>query len=157
MISLSQTSWYPGDIIKISHPLFTHYGIISDQIGGDGMPMVIDNSFARGRIQERSWSEAVRGKKTTLSKLSCPGSGAEIVACARSFIGPVRYSLTRYNCESFVREVLGLQETSRQVATSAVTVPGAMATTFRLTKGNIWLTLIVGIATLAVTNRVVSD
>lgn len=157
MTSLRNFPYSPGDIIKVRYETFTHYAVISDRIGDDGFPMVIDNSAARGTVEERTWTEAVAGKSVSLSSMVSSFSKLEIVACARGFIGEVRYSLITFNCESFVRRVLGLKPTSKQVVASCVTVPAAMYGVYKASGGNKWLTGAAGLLTLAVTTKAVAD
>lgn len=157
MTSLRNFPYSPGDIIKVRYETFTHYAVISDRIGEDGLPMVIDNSAARGSVSERSWTEAVAGKAVSLSSMVSDFPKSEIVSCARSFIGKVRYSILSFNCESFVRKVLGLKPTSKQVVASCVTVPSAMYGAYKVSGGNKWLTFAAGFAALAVTTKAVSE
>lgn len=157
MTSLRNFPYLPGDIIKIRYETFTHYAVVSDRMGNDGFPMVIDNSAARGSVAERTWTEAVAGKSVSLSSMASSFSKSEIIACARSFIGEVRYSLITFNCESFVRKVLGLKPTSKQVGTSCVTVPSAMFAAYKISDGNKWLTFAAGIAALAITTKAVAE
>lgn len=157
MTSLRKFPYQPGDIIKIRYETFTHYAVVSDCIGDDGFPMVIDNSAARGSVTERTWTEAVAGKSVSLSSMVSNFTKLEVIACARSFIGEVRYSLITFNCESFVRRVLGLKPTSKQVVASCVTVPAAMYGVYKASGGNKWLTGAAGLLTLAVTTNAVAD
>lgn len=146
-----------GQIIKIRYSLYIHYAVISDCIGPDGYPMVIDNSAATGTITERSWSEATKDRPVTLSDLKSEFSPQEVLACAKSMLGKRGYSLMNFNCESFVRETLGLLPTSKQVVTSTVVVPTAMYTAHRLSGGNKWITGLVGVVTLAATTHAVAE
>lgn len=157
MTSLRNFPYSPGDIIKIRYETFIHYAVISDRIGDDGLPMVIDNSAARDGVTERSWTEAVAGKPVSPSSMASDFPKSEIIACARSFIGKVKYSLISFNCESFVRKVLGLKPTSKQVATSCMTVPTAMYATYKASGGNKLLTGVAGLLVLAITTKAVSD
>lgn len=150
-------SFLPGSVIKIRHKSYTHYAIISDRIGTDGMPMVIDNSAVRGTVAERSYYEAVCGGSVTLSSLKSDFSEHQILECARGFVGQVNYSLLSFNCESFVRKILGLSPTSKQVATSLVTVPSAMYLAHKASGGNKWIMGLAGIAALAITTHVVAE
>lgn len=157
MTSLRNFPYSPGDIIKIRYETFTHYAVISDRIGDDGFPMVIDNSAARGSVAERTWTEAVAGKSVFLSSMVSSFTKFEIITCARSFIGEVRYSLITFNCENFVRKVLGLKPTSKQVVSSCVTVPTAMYAVYKASGGNKWLTGAAGVLALAATTKLVSE
>lgn len=157
MTSLRNFPYSPGDIIKIRYGTFTHYAVISDRIGDDGFPMVIDNSAARGSVAERTWTEAVDGKSVSLSSMVSSFSKFEIVACARSFIGEVRYSLITFNCESFVRKVLGLKPTSKQVVASCITVPTAVYAAYKVSNGNKWLGVAAGLLAFAATTKAVAD
>ena len=64
-----KTCFSPGDIIRVRYSTFTHYGVVSDRTGEDGMPMIIDNSYASGTAVERTWAEATVGKVPSLSKI----------------------------------------------------------------------------------------
>ncbi len=157
MISLQNFLYSAGDVIKIRHSIYTHYALVSDHIGDDGLPMVIDNSAARGTVTERTWTEATAGKIVSLSSMRSEFSACDALSRARSFIGQTHYSLVGYNCETFVRSVLGLKPTSKQVVTAAVTVPAAMYLTHKHCGGNKWLTAGVGLLALAVTTKAVAD
>lgn len=157
MISSQNFFYSAGDVIKIRHNFYTHYALVSDQFGDDGLPMVIDNSAARGTVAERSWTEATEGKTVALSSMSSGFTACDVLSCARSFIGQAKYSLVSYNCETFVRSVLGLKPASKQVLTSAVTIPTAMYLTHKHCGGNKWLTAAAGLFALALTTKAVAD
>ncbi|WP_087461964.1 lecithin retinol acyltransferase family protein [Oleiphilus messinensis] len=149
-----KTCFSPGDIIRVRYSTFTHYGVVSDRTGEDGMPMIIDNSYASGTAVERTWAEATVGKVPSLSKIGSEYPAQEILACAKQLIGQsTRYSLTRYNCEHFVREVVGLKPASRQVRYTSIMVPAAMLLTHKIGKGKHWATAISGLLSFAITTR----
>lgn len=153
----TEKNYRPGQVIKIRYDFYTHYAIVSDRIGHDGFPMVIDNSAAAGMVKERTWTQATNGARVSLSTLSSSLNPEVVVARARAFIGKVCYSVTGFNCEAFVRKVLGLKPTSKQVAASLIMVPASMCVAHKAFGGNGWLTLLTGCMALAVTTQMVSD
>jgi len=146
-----------GWIIKIRYSTYTHYAVVSDRIGEDGFPMVIDNSAAEGTVTERLWSEATAGRPVSLSQMVSDFSPREVLACAKSLIGQIPYSAINFNCESFVRKVLGLPSTSKQVVASAITVPTAMYAAHKVFNGNVWVTGLVGLLALGATTYAVAE
>ncbi len=146
-----------GQIIKIRYDLYTHYAVISDRLGDDGYPMLIDNAAATGTISERSWSAATNGRPVTRSGLKSEFSPQEVLTCAKSLIGRKHYSLLNFNCESFVRETLGLKPISKQVAISCITVPAAMYAAHKAFGGNSWLTGVAGLLAMAATTQTVAE
>ncbi|WP_431474018.1 lecithin retinol acyltransferase family protein [Marinobacter sp. KM021] len=152
-----QTNLIPGDVVKIPYPAFTHYGVISDRIGSDGKPMIIDNSNAAGTVSERTWSQVTRGKSVIKSSLKSQRPNTLVLAAAKQLIGQLKYSITGQNCEWFVRVVLGVAPTSQQVKASLITVPTAGLVAYRITRGNLLLTGLGCCLALAATTHAVSD
>lgn len=146
----------PGDVVKVEYTTFTHYGIISDLHGEDGMPMIIDLSSATGTVSERSWHQATMGRPVTKSRFTTNLSPVQILATARKWIGKIKYSLMGFNCESFVRFVLELPRTSQQVAASAITVPSAGLVAYHLSNKNLVVTGLACLLTLALTTNAVA-
>jgi len=142
-----------GDVIRVHYPTFTHYGIVSDRIGLDGMPMVIDHSSATRTVAERTWKEATQGKRVSRSGLVSNRTPRQTLTAARQLIGKLEYSLTGLNCEAFVKHVLGLPPSSRQVAASLVTVPSAAYLAHKASEGNLIVTGMVCILAFAITNH----
>jgi hypothetical protein len=150
-------SFLPGTIFKVRHNGYTHYVVKSDRIGVDGMPMFIDNSAARGTVAERNYYEAVCGGAVTMSCLESEFSEKQILEHARGFIGQVNYSLFSFNCESFVRKILGLSPTSKQVVVPLITVPSTVYIAHKVSGGNKWVMGLAGIAALVITTRAVAE
>lgn len=146
-----------GDAIKVFHPTYVHYGIVSDRIGPDGHPMIIDHSMATGTVAERSWGEATGGKTVSKSDLDSDRSPYQIILAARQLIGKAKYSLTHFNCEAFVRHVMGLSPTSKQVTASVVSVPLAGIIAYKASAKNPWITALACLTVFAVTTHAVAE
>jgi len=88
-----------GDRIAITKgPNITHYGIYA------GNNTVIDNSNAKGGVNERPLCEFAGGRKIRRIQLTAKFPPHEVVARARQQIGKP-YGWFSQNCEHFVNEV----------------------------------------------------
>lgn len=145
-----------GDVIKVHYSTFTHYGIVSDRIGFDGMPMIIDHSSAAKTVAERPWTEATQGKRVSRSDLVSNRTPRQTLTTAKQLVGKLEYSLTGLNCEAFVKHALGLPPTSKQVAASLVTVPSAAYLAHKASEGNLIVTGMACLLALAITNHTVA-
>jgi len=101
--------WYrPGDVVRVRvKGIIQHEGIMTEH------GRVISNSRRRGGVFEESTRDfAGNGKIEHVGVLSArPAS--HVIAHARSRIG-CGYDAYSYNCQHFVRECYGLQQSSPQ-------------------------------------------
>ena len=157
MRSLLNCPFEAGEVIKIRYTTFTHYAVVSNRYGSDRMPMVIDNSLERGGVTERTWTEAVASQQVEKSILDSGMNRLDVLACARSFLGEGGYSLFGNNCENFVRKILGVDPSSKQLIAASIAVPSVAYAAYKLSKGDIIVTLAAALGTLIVTTKLAAD
>jgi hypothetical protein len=102
-----------------------HVGLVSDQVGADGHPMIIHASDRYGRVVESTLSDFVRHRAGPLAYHGYLGRlhPDEVLARARHDLG-MPYHPWRANCEHLVARAAGEEETSPQL------LAGATAATF---------------------------
>lgn len=109
----------PGSTLAVDCGAFTHYAIISDQIGPDGMPKLISASKRTGTVKEEIWTDVISNEKTKILPFVGTLTAEEILSKARSRIGSWVYNVLSFNCEHFVNSCNNLPFTSKQITASA--------------------------------------
>lgn len=120
-------------IVIVYMGVYEHWALVSDKFS-DGKPMLISNSWRNGTVREESWDQVVGNKPYKVHKIQSTKPVEYILSRARSAISRVKYSLTHYNCEHFVREVITGTAKSDQVR-KAIGISGlALGAYFLLSK-----------------------
>ena len=82
--------------------------------------MLISNTMRNGTVREEPWDQAVGNRTYKIYQVRTAASAKSLLAKARSSIGRVKYNLTQYNCEHFVRELITGKAISTQVQWAAI-------------------------------------
>ena len=77
--------------------------------------MLISATKRNRTVREESWDDVTKGKHTYIADVSSSKPLADLLVVARSKIGLWDYSIAINNCEHFVKWVLDLNVTSKQV------------------------------------------
>jgi hypothetical protein len=136
----------PGSTLAVDCGVFTHYSIISDQLGPDGMPRLISASKRTGTVKEETWSDVISNEKIKILPLIGTLTAEEILSKARSRIGNWVYSVLNFNCEHFVNWCNNLPFTSKQITTSASLASMGAIIGYNMPKEHKVVGTIVGIA-----------
>jgi len=113
---------YVGSIVTLrireTLGLAIHFGVVTDRIGLDGLPMVIANSPSRGGPALMTWSEFSQGQP--IMDVYYPSSLPSPVVLQRAYsMFGTRYDLLNWNCEHFANVCHGRPAISLQVRTVA--------------------------------------
>lgn len=100
-----------GTVISIPKPPFTHFGILLFNFLGE--PFVISNSFRKRKVVIETLETFCSDYKPTIHNMWGKYTSSQVEERAKSLLG-TPYSVTRYNCEHFVRNVHGLSTESPQ-------------------------------------------
>lgn len=110
--------------IKETFDLATHFAIVTNQIGWDGLPIVIANSPYKGGPSLVTWTEFTGGRPYKAAFYPGTIPPAQVLQNAYSMFDS-QYDLALWNCEHFAYACHGLPPASRQVraviAVAAVT------------------------------------
>lgn len=136
----------PGSTLAVDCGAFTHYAIISDQLGPDGMPKLISASKRTGTVKEETWSDVISNEKTKILPFVGTLTAEEVLSKARSRIGSWVYSVLSFNCEHFVNWCNNLPFTSKQITTSASLASIGAIIGYNMPKEHKTIGTIVGIA-----------
>lgn len=109
--------------VKVGLITVRHPGLVTDAIGHDGLPTVINASKRRDRLHtEESWSSFTEGASATIVPMGAMVSVPEMLRRARADLGRP-WNLFAANCEHAIARWRGLHETSPQlVAGVAITL-----------------------------------
>ena len=104
-----------------------HYGIVSNRIVPEGLPIMLANSWATGGPGEESWDKFTEGQHH-YSRAWYPSAllPEEVLANAYRLFG-TRYNLVTWNCEHFVTSCHGLPAASKQIRVAMAAVMGGLA------------------------------
>lgn len=122
---------FVGTIVTISIPgtldLATHFAIVTNQIGYDGLPMVVANSAYTNGPAQITWTEFTGGRPYKEAYYPSHLHPAVVLQNAYGMFG-TRYDLINWNCEHFANVCHGLPPISKQVkAVAALAVLGGLA------------------------------
>jgi hypothetical protein len=108
---------YPklGDVVVTNFTGYQHWSLVSDKLCELGKSLLISETKRNGTVSGEPWDTVTHGKETYVADASYPRPVSEVLALARSQIGQWRYSVTLSNCEHFVKWVVGLEVSSKQV------------------------------------------
>jgi len=129
-LSMRRLEVKPGDTLVSEFGGYQHWSLVTDQVCEKGMPMLISATKRNNTVQEESWDKVTQGKHSYVAQVETNKPVEQILCDARSQIGKWRYSLTKQNCEHFVKWAAGLEVSSRQITagtTGAVVGAGAVA------------------------------
>lgn len=109
----------PGTVVTVPvavGPLtVSHPGLVTDRLGPDGLPTVINASKRRARLViEEAWSSFTEGKVANIEAMSSNVSVHEMLRRARADVGR-RWDLISANCEHAIRRWRGLPVESPQL------------------------------------------
>lgn len=102
------------NLLKIDMGVYEHLALISDRFY-QGKPMLISNTYRNGTVAEEPWDTVVEGRSYKVLPIFSQEPEYQILSRARMAIGNVKYSLSSYNCEHFVSEVITGVAESRQM------------------------------------------
>jgi hypothetical protein len=95
--------------------LTQHFGIVTNQRGPDGMPVMVANSRSAGGPAEESWVKFTEGRAQHSGAYYPSALAPELVLANAYGMFGSRYHLLKWNCEHYVNACHGLPATSRQV------------------------------------------
>jgi hypothetical protein len=103
----------PGTVLRVSHGLYDHVGLLSD-IGIDGERTVVSFSARSGGLLEERFSQFADGREVLVD--GYPGQLPPFVVLARArALGRRAYAWLTFNCEHFIRHAHGIPEESPQL------------------------------------------
>ena len=107
----------PGTIVTVQmkglFSLAHHFALVIDNIGTDGLPMILSNSGELGGPGEQNWSEFVKGRPYRAFYPS--NLPPERVLYNAYSMFETRYSFWHWNCEHFANACHGRPAQSHQL------------------------------------------
>ncbi|MBB1485929.1 lecithin retinol acyltransferase family protein [Oceanospirillum sediminis] len=139
----------PGDIVVTTFGMYQHWSLVTDQMGVDGRYMLISATKRNGTVKEETWSVVTQGKPTYITRYTLKIPLGDVLKKARGQVDQWRYSVSRNNCEHFVKWATGMKLSSRQVRSciEGAVVGGVVAG--MATKKTRWLNVLGGAVTMA--------
>ena len=107
----------PGTVVTVQmkglFKLAHHFALVSEKLGGDGMPIVVTNSGDFGGPGEQSWNAFVQGRSyRAFYPSNLPSE--KVLYNAYSMFG-TRYNFLHWNCEHFANACHGRPAQSHQI------------------------------------------
>lgn len=105
----------PGNIVVTTFGLYQHWSLVTDKRCDQGHYMLISATKRNGTVKEEPWHVVTQGKPSYITPLKSNQPLDEVLAKARQEIDQWQYSVSKRNCEHFVKWVTGMKLSSRQV------------------------------------------
>lgn len=109
-----------GDVVVTDFGIYQHWSLVSDRLCSLGKNMLISATKRTGTVQEEPWDDVTQGEHTYVAVSVTEKPTSKILFDARSQIGIWPYSVTKNNCEHFVKWSSGLKVSSTQVKAGTV-------------------------------------
>jgi hypothetical protein len=103
----------PGTVLRVSHGLYDHVGLLSDR-WIDGERAVVSFSARNGGLIEEAFSQFASGRGVAAKGYPGQLPPLAVLARARALKGRA-YAWLTFNCEHFIRNAHGLPEESPQL------------------------------------------